>query len=65
MTATTAFCPQVEYVSTTIDNTVFLRSDAAATIFCVVRYNTATTRGRLLFEAGVYFVVKSADSNDS
>ena len=43
---------------------VFLRSDAKATIFFTVCFSTATNRGQLLIEGGIYFVGKLADSND-
>ena len=39
--------------------TVFLRSDAAATIYFTVRFV------RLLFEGGIYFFGKPGDINDS
>ena len=39
-------------------NTVFLRSDTAATILSLF------VLVRLLFEGGVYFIGKLADSND-
>ena len=32
--------------------------------FFAVRFSAATNRGRILFEGGVYFVGKPADSND-
>ena len=43
---------------------VFLRSYAVATVFSAVRFGVATIRGRLLFEAGVYFFGKPTEIND-
>ena len=33
--------------------------------FLAVCFSMATTQGRLLFEGGIYFVEKPADSNDA
>ena len=45
--------------------TIFLWSDAAAPIYFSARFCAATIQGRLLFEGGVYFFGKPADTNDS
>ena len=44
--------------------TVFVQSDAAATILCTARFGAATIWGQLLFKGGVYFFGKSAGIND-
>ena len=44
--------------------TVFLRPDAAATVFFGVHFSAATIRGQLLFEGGIHFVRKLEDSNN-
>ena len=44
---------------------IFLQSDAAAAIFFVrCLFSVATTPEQLLFESSIYFIGKSADSND-
>ena len=49
---------QLETTVSSSQTTIFLQSDAAATIFLAVCFM------RLLFEGGVYFVGKPADSNN-
>ena len=45
-------------ITTTLVNTVFLQSDATATVFLLLDFV------RLLFEGGVYFFRKFADINN-
>ena len=46
--------------------TTFLQPDTAATAttFFTVCFSAATNQGWLLFEGGIYFIGKPADSND-
>ena len=50
-------------VSDTYDS-VFVRSDAIATIFCTAHFGAATIWRQLLFKGGVHFFGKSAGIND-
>ena len=45
-------------------STVFVQSDAAATILCTACFGAASIWGQLLFKGGIYFFGKSAGIND-
>ena len=51
-------------VNNTVGTTVFLQSDATATIFFAARFCVASIQGRPLFEGGIYFLGKPIDIND-